>query len=78
MIRHFHKDEGDNTVWHDGDLVECAEIEYFDLAPVDGVPARMAVGFSCSRPDQIVSVIDNVTFESSYAITDRQDDAEKV
>lgn len=53
MIRHFHKDEDENTVWHDGSLADCPETEFFDVTGSDGKPALMAIGFSCARPDDV-------------------------
>lgn len=51
MVRHYHKNEGDNIVWHDGSLADCPETEWVDWIILDdGRTARMAIGMSVSLP----------------------------
>ena len=49
MIKHYHKNDGDQTVYHDGSLSDCPETEWRDIL-VDGKPARFAVGMSITLP----------------------------
>lgn len=48
MIQHYHKDEGEKTVYHDGSLADCPDTEWDAVVTMDGKPARMARGMSVS------------------------------
>lgn len=50
MIKHYHKNDGDRTVYHDGSLSDCPETEWSDILTIEGKPAKLAVGMSISLP----------------------------
>lgn len=50
MIKHYHEDKGDETIWHDGSLADCPETKWADVLTCDGKPARLAYGMSVSLP----------------------------
>jgi hypothetical protein len=52
MIKHYHENKGDATVWHDGSLADCPETEWTIAKLTDGTPARLARGMSISLPPE--------------------------